>query len=158
VFSTGTVKIDLWDMNGNSLKGKSLIDAQNLGPGATIRGDFQVVNIGSANMYYKLYFDDVSGGLADVLDVTITKYVDGAENLSDIDESQIVYSTSKLSEMEEGDTSIINEALKRGGSQGYTVWFHFPEEAKNPAQNLSVSFSFNAEAVQKRNYDGSEFS
>ena len=44
----------------------------------TVNKDFTLSNTGTADVYYKLYFRDVSGELADVLEVTLT---DGSDVL-----------------------------------------------------------------------------
>lgn len=72
-FTTGTVAIDL---NG----GKPILteDEYLFEPGMTVNKDFTLSNTGTADVYYKLYFRDVSGELADVLEVTLT---DGSDVL-----------------------------------------------------------------------------
>ena len=66
LFHTGTVKINLND-------GKSVIDEHEFlfEPGMTVKKDFFIENQSTWDVYYKLYFDNVGGGLADVLQITV---------------------------------------------------------------------------------------
>ena len=73
VFHTGTVKINLNDGAPVIREEEFLFEA-----GMTVKKDFFIENDSSCEVYYKLYFDQVSGGLADVLDITIR---DGAQAL-----------------------------------------------------------------------------
>ena len=63
---TGTVEINLND-------GKPVIEEHEFifEPGMTVAKDFFIENRSTWEVYFKLYFDEVSGGLADVLQVTV---------------------------------------------------------------------------------------
>ena len=64
LFRTGSVKINLND-------GKPVIEEHEFlfEPGMTGKKDFFIENESSCDIYYKLYFDNVDGGLADVLKI-----------------------------------------------------------------------------------------
>ena len=66
LFHTGTVKINLND-------GKPVIEEHEFlfEPGMTVKKDFFIENESTCDVYYKLYFDNVNGGLADVLQITV---------------------------------------------------------------------------------------
>ena len=66
LFHTGEVKINLND-------GKPVIREHELifEPGMTVKKDFFIENDSTWDVYYRLYLDNISGGLADVLTVTI---------------------------------------------------------------------------------------
>jgi len=66
IFHTGEVKINLND-------GKPVIQEHEFlfEPGMTVVKDFFVENESTWDVYYRLYLDNVSGGLADVLTITV---------------------------------------------------------------------------------------
>mgnify|MGYP002597958708 CR=1 FL=1 len=66
LFQTGTVKINLND-------GRPVIEEHEFlfEPGMTVEKKFFLENQSSWDVYYRLYLDNVEGGLADVLDVAI---------------------------------------------------------------------------------------
>ena len=65
-FKTGMISIDL---NG----GKPVIEEHEylFEPGMTVEKPFYIQNQSTWAVYYKIYFDHVEGGLADVLEITI---------------------------------------------------------------------------------------
>lgn len=66
LFHTGRIKINLND-------GKPVIEEHEFlfGPGMTVKKDFFIENRSTIDVWYKLYFDDIEGGLADVLDISV---------------------------------------------------------------------------------------
>ena len=133
LFHTGTVKINLND-------GKSVIEEHEFlfEPGMTVKKDFFIENQSTWDVYYKLYFDNVAGGLADVLQITVkdgekTLYKGTAENLK------------------RNAVAAAVDVLKIKERRELTVYFHFPEEAGNSAQNLTLTFDMCADAVQTKN-------
>ena len=68
VFQTGKVQINLND-------GKPVIEEHEFlfEPGMTVKKGFFIQNESTCEVYYKLYFDKVTGGLANVLEITIQK-------------------------------------------------------------------------------------
>ena len=66
IFHTGEVKINLNN-------GKPVIQEHEFlfEPGMTVVKDFFVENESTWDVYYRLYLDNVSGGLADVLTITV---------------------------------------------------------------------------------------
>lgn len=133
LFHTGIVKINLND-------GKPVIEEHEFlfEPGMTVKKDFFIENESTWDVYYKLYFDDVEGGLADVLDVSIRH-------------GNTVLFEGKASELTRANVGAANDVLKLNERRELTVCFHFPEEAGNEAQNLYLTFSMNADAVQTKN-------
>lgn len=137
VFHTGTVKINLNDGAPVIREEEFLFD-----PGMTVKKDFFIENDSSCEVYYKLYFDQVSGGLADVLDITIR---DGAQTL---------YSGTARELMQTGAAELPLAVRQR---KALTICFHFPEERGNEAQNLDLSFTLCAAARQVKNNPGRQF-
>ena len=66
MFHTGIVKINLND-------GKPIIEEHELlfEPGITVKKDFFIENQSTYDVYYKLYFGDIDGLLADVLEFSL---------------------------------------------------------------------------------------
>ena len=133
LFHTGIVKINLND-------GKPVIEEHEFlfEPGMTVKKDFFIENQSTWDVYYKLYFTDVEGGLADVLDITVK------------DGEKILYS-GKASDLTKESVGAANDVLKLNERRNLTVYFHFPEEAGNSTQNLVLTFSMSADAVQTKN-------
>ncbi len=133
LFQTGEIKINLND-------GKPVITEREylFEPGMTVEKNFFIENQGTWDVYYKLYFDNVEGGLADVLDVEIR-------------DGDTVLLGGKISELTKEQVGAADDILKLKERRELTVSFHFPEEAGNSTQNLYLSFDFKADAVQTKN-------
>lgn len=132
-FHTGTVKINLND-------GKPVIEEHEFlfEPGMTVKKDFFIENQSTWDVYYKLYFTDVDGGLADVLDITVK------------DGDKILYQ-GLAGDLIKEKVGAADDILKLNERRNLTVYFYFPEEAGNSAQNLVLTFSMKADAVQTKN-------
>ena len=133
LFHTGEVKINLND-------GKPVIREHEFlfEPGMTVKKDFFIENNSTWDVYYRLYLDNVSGGLADVLTVTVK---DGDKTL---------YSGT-ANELTKQNVVAADDTLKIGEKRSLTVLFHYPEEAGNNTQNLDLTFTLCAEATQTKN-------
>ncbi len=133
LFHTGIVKINLND-------GKPVIEEHEFlfEPGMTVKKDFFIENQSTWDVYYKLYFTDIEGGLANVLDVTVK------------DGEKVLYS-GKAADLTKENVGAANDVLKLNERRNLTVYFHFPEESGNEAQNLVLTFSMSADAVQTKN-------
>jgi hypothetical protein len=139
LFQTGTVKINL--NNGNPVieEHEFLFE-----PGMTVQKSFFVENQSSCDVYYKVYFDHIEGGLADVLEITVK------------DGSNVLYSGT-AAEFTRKNVGAAEEVLKLNERRDLTIQFHFPENAGNSAQNLMLSFDMCADAVQTKNNPEKEF-
>lgn len=133
LFHTGAVSINLND-------GKPVIEEHEylFEPGMTVVKDFFLENHSSWDVYYKIYFENLEGGLADVLTVEIKN------------EDQVLFS-GKISDLTRENVSAADDVLTLGERRDLQIWFHFPEEAGNKAQGLELSFDLSAEAVQTKN-------
>ena len=133
LFHTGTVKINLND-------GKPVIEEHEFlfEPGMTVKKDFFIENQSTWDVYYKLYFDNVGGGLADVLQITVK---DGDRTLYQ----------GTAAELNRTEVTVADDALKIKERRELTVYFYFPEEAGNSTQNLTMTFDLCADAVQTKN-------
>lgn len=133
LFHTGTVKINLND-------GKPVIEEHEFlfEPGMTVKKDFFIENQSTWDVYYKLYLDNVDGGLADVLEITVK------------DKDKVLYHGT-AAELNRADVAAADDILKINERRELSVYFHFPEEAGNSAQNLMLTFDMCADAVQTKN-------
>ena len=133
LFHTGSVKVNLND-------GKPVIEEHEFlfEPGMTVKKDFFIENQSTWDIYYKLYFNNVSGGLADVLQITVK------------DEERTLYQGT-AAELNRGTVGAADDILRLNERRKLTVYFHFPEEAGNSAQNLTLTFDMCADAVQTKN-------
>lgn len=133
LFHTGAVKINLND-------GEPVIREQEFlfEPGMTVEKDFFIENESTCDVYYRIYLDNVSGGLADVLEITVK------------DGDKTIYSGT-ANELTKKNTVAANDTLKIGQKRNLTVYFHFPEDKGNEAQGLDLTFTMCAEATQTKN-------
>ena len=133
LFHTGLVKINLND-------GKPVIEEHEFlfEPGMTVKKDFFIENQSTADVYYKLCFDNVEGGLADVLEITVA---DGDRTLYQ----------GTAAELNREAVGAADDILRLKERRELTVYFHFPEGAGNSAQNLTLTFDIFADAVQTKN-------
>lgn len=133
LFHTGNVKINLND-------GKPVIEEYEFcfEPGMTVKKDFFIENQSTVDVYYKLYFYDIDGGLADVLQVTIT-------------DNEKILCSGKMSELTKANTNAVDDILKINERRELSIYFNFPAEVGNEAQNMFLAFSLNADAVQTKN-------
>ena len=133
LFHTGKVKINLND-------GKPVIREHEFifEPGMTVKKDFFIENDSSWDVYYRIYLENVSGGLADVLEITVK------------DGDRAMYSGT-ASELTQQNVTAADDTLKIGQKRNLTVYFHFPEDKGNETQNLDLTFTMCAEATQTKN-------
>ena len=142
-FQTGTVELNLND-------GKSIIQEDFFEPGATLKKDFVLRNESSDSVYYKLYFDHVSGGLADIIQVTITERVADGTRLEQVSPEQILYS-GIAAQLTRAKVAAADDNLEIGETKDFSIFFRFPSGAGNSAQDLTLAFDLCADAVQTRN-------
>ncbi len=132
-FHTGEVQINLND-------GEPIIREYELlfEPGMTVERSFFIENESTADVYYRIFLDNVSGGLAEVLLVTIK------------DGDKVLYAGT-AEDMSRENTKAADDILKFGQRRDLTVLFRFPPDKGNEAQGLDLSFTICAEATQTQN-------
>lgn len=139
MFQTGEVKININDglpvINGNEF----LFE-----PGMTVEKDFFVKNEGDCDVYFKVYFDNVDGELADILNV---KVVDGDSILFD-------GTPKKFTKL---NTAVAENVLKQNENRNLKIFFHYPKSSVNSNQDCELSFNLCAKAVQAKNNANKEF-
>ena len=133
LFQTGTVKINLND-------GRPVIEEHEFlfEPGMTVEKKFFLENQSSWDVYYRLYLDNVEGGLADVLDVSIC------------DGETVLYS-GKAIDLTKEKVGAADDILRLHERRELKVCFHYPKSAGNKTQSLYLSFTMSADAVQTKN-------
>lgn len=132
-FRTGNIEINLND-------GLPVIEEHEFifEPGMTVTKSFFIENLSTWDVYYKIYFDDVGGGLADILLITIS---DG--------EKPLFHGTA--AELSKKNVNAADDVLMMKEKRDLTISFHYPEEAGNATQSCALSFNLCAEAVQTKN-------
>ena len=139
LFHTGKVKINLND-------GKPVIREHEFifEPGMTVKKDFFIENDSTWDVYYRIYLENVSGGLKDVLEITVK------------DGDRALYSGT-ASELTQQNVTAADDTLKIGQKRNLTVYFHFPEDKGNETQNRDLTFTMCAEATQTKKNPNRQF-
>jgi len=107
-------------------------------PGMTVEKDFFIENEGTIDAYYRLYFDNVEGAVADVLEITVKE----AEN--------VLY-VGKAAEMTRENACMSENALGSGEKVWLTAVFYYPEGEGNDTQKQFMTFDICTDAVQTKN-------
>lgn len=133
LFHTGEININL--NNGNPIirEHEFLFE-----PGMTVKKEFFIENNSTWDVYYRIYFDNVSGGLADVLEISVK------------DGDRVLYSGT-ANELTRQNVIAADDTLRIGQRKNLTAYFRFPEENGNDTQSLDLTFTMCAEATQTRN-------
>ncbi|MBQ3611542.1 MAG: hypothetical protein IJA01_04660 [Firmicutes bacterium] len=140
-YQTGGIAIDL---NG----GEPVIteDEFLFEPGMTVEKEFYIQNNSTWDVYYKLWFTNVSGSLADALEVTV-KDADGN-----------ILGQGVLSQLTPDNVPLVNDdTLAIDQKKTMKIIFHFPEEKGNIYQGDRTEFQLNAISVQTKNNPDKEY-
>lgn len=133
IFQNATVQIEL---NG----GRPVFDGSdmNVEPGAALKRDFTIQNTGTADVYYRLYLENVEGALQKALRFEV---YDGERQLF-----------SGTADEWNSQTPCVGDApLLVGETRTLTMLIKMEETAGNAFQNASIAFDITADAVQVRN-------
>ena len=143
-FSTGVIDIDI---SGSGVD-KRIINGEAIAPGMTITKTFTITNNSTDDVYYKLYFENISGGLKDLIEVTIK---DGTTALPG-------YEKRILSTLTEKNVQAVNVPIPKSNAadadahqKTLTISFYLPSDVEKGAYTLDLSFDFSVRAVQSRN-------
>lgn len=139
LLSTGNIDIDL---NG----GKPVIEEHEFifEPGMTVTKDFYIENKSTWDVYYKIYFDDISGGLSDVLEVRI------------LNGDKVLFE-GKPSKLTRQKVASAEDILGIKEKRNLKIEFNYPEESGNSTQDSTLAFTLCADAVQTKNNHNKEF-
>lgn len=141
IFSTGKIKLNLNDSKPVITENEYLFE-----PGMTVNKPFFLKNEG-ADCWYRLYFNNVSGSLASVLEVTVS-------------DGETVLFSGKMSDLTQSSADWLGILPAVGATGSYrtlTITFHFPEDAGNAAQGGTLQFDLCADGTQVRNNPGQSF-
>ncbi len=132
-FEMGEVKIELND-------GKTIFDSVdlNIEPGYSVKEDFTVENQGTADVYYRLYLENVTGALYDALTFEI------------YDGETLLYSGDAQALTKE-NPCISQTALTAGETKTLTAVVKMKEGAGNAYQTGKINFDVTVDAVQAKN-------
>lgn len=125
--------------------GKPVVDVTDMvyEPGGTYQSEFPIANLGTFDVWYRVYFTDVEGVLKDYITVTI-KEADGT-----------VLCKGTMGEL--GSDKVAVSSLAAGEKKTLTIEFYFSSEAGNAAQGQTLSFNITANATQKQNNPDKDF-
>ena len=139
LFQTGTVKIEL---NG----GKTVFDCSdmNIEPGHTFVRDFTVENKGTAEVYVRLYLENIQGDLQEALSFSI------------YDGDKLMFSGSADKWTRESPC-ISDTPLAAGETRTLTAVVKMDETAGNAYQSGGITFDMTADAVQSKNNPDKSF-
>ena len=132
MFQTGYVSINLNDQKPIIEENEFVFE-----PGMTVKKDFFIKNTGSCSVYYKLYFENVKGDLADKILISISSG------------DKVLYSGTAR-ELNENILAA-DDILEINERRELTVKFTFPEDVGNEAMAQNLSFDLHAKAVQTKN-------
>ena len=104
----------------------------------TVEKEFFVQNNSTVDVYYKLYFENVEGELAEFLEITVK---DADNELFSGKAADFVKDKAKA------DEAVLGAAEKRV----LTISFHMPDDVENDAMGKALSFTMGASAVQAKN-------
>lgn len=132
-FQTGNIDINLND-------GKPVITEHEFifEPGMTVTKEFFIESRSTWDVFYKIYFDDVQGGLANILKIEIR------------DDDKILFAGT-AGELSENNVKAADDVLRMNEKRNLTISFHYPKEKGNETQDLTLAFKLCAEAVQTKN-------
>ena len=133
LFHTGEIKINLNDGEPVISENEFLFE-----PGMTVKKDFFIENQSTWDVYYRLYLDNVSGELADVVQISIK------------DGDKILYSGT-ANELTKQNIVAADDILGIGQRRDLELVFHYPEDSGNDTQSRDLTFTVCADATQTKN-------
>lgn len=138
-FVTGDVALNLNDGAAVINSDDPNEDFRLFEPGMTVVKDFFVENMSTDSVYYRFYLDNVTGYLADIIEITIK------------DGDRVICSgtANSLNRHDVPSAGI----LALGERKDLTITFHYPDQYGNETAGASLTFDFYAEAVQTRHND-----
>lgn len=122
------------DLNG----GEPVIEVRDVPymPGMAVENPFYIENDGSQAVYYRFYLDNVSGELADLVEVAV------------LNGNTVLYE-GKAKELSRDNVSAADDILLSGDRRYLSVRFRFPEDANfSEGESINLEFDFCADAVR----------
>jgi len=112
-------------------------------PGATYQSEFPISNLGTFDVWYRVYFTEVDGELKDDIKVTIRE------------EDGTVLCSGTMSELSVENVEV--GTLAAGEEKMLHIEFYFSSDADNSAKGQTVCFNITADATQKQNNPQMDF-
>ena len=157
IFKTGMISIKLGGINNGEEyyfddSHKLITENEFLfEPGITVEKKFFIENVAGNkgwDVYYKIYFDNIEGELANEIEVCLK------------DEYENVYFNGKAKDFVKNNVITAEKALSvvdNYNKHYYIISFHYPEECGNVGQGKILEFDLCAKAVQTKNNPNREF-
>ena len=146
IFTTAKFDIELYNAD-DVLEGTVISEGDvRIEPGATFKKEFSIVSKCSVDAYFRVYFDKVSGALADSVEMKIT---DDADN--------VIYDWSVISDMLKKDAVAADRIIEPLERVKLYIWVRMPETIGNEAMTEELCFDICVDAVQHRNNENAEF-
>ena len=157
VFKTGFINIKLGGINGDKeyyFDDDHKLISENeylFEPGITVEKKFFIENVAGNkgyDVYYKIYFDNIKGELADQIDICLKDDLDNVlynGKASDFTKNNVISPDRALS------------VLDKQNKHYFSICFHYPEECGNVGQGKILEFDLCARAVQTKNNPNREF-
>lgn len=137
-FETGSVGIKLEDVDE--------LDVRNWEPGAMLRQRLTVHNVSGIDVYYKMYFESVTGGLAGVTHIKVSEEQSGF----------VLYEGSAADFLADNSALGIG-TLAPNEQRRIVIEYVFEKDAANDVMGYDLSIVIGAKAVQVRNNPEKEF-
>lgn len=150
-FSTGAVKINLIYEKENE-EGAIISGSELFEPGKTITRTIKIENAGTAAAYYRMYFKNVNGELADTVKVLIKETGNNGVVLCD----GTMLSLVKDDKGQVNGAAVKTSTLAIGQTRDIEISFIFPAEVSIGAGSV-LTFEIGADAVQSENNTNKEF-
>ena len=139
LFHTGNVRLNLNDGKPVIQNSECLFE-----PGKTVEKEFTLENLSTCAVWYKFYFEQVSGAMAEQIFVQIK-------------DGDVVVLEGKMADLTDEKTSACQASLEVLEKKTFTICFHFIKESGNELQGALLQFNFGAKAVQVRNNPDKNF-
>ena len=125
--------------------GNPVVDVTNMvyEPGGTYTSEFPIANLGTFDVWYRVYLTGVTGELQDDILVTIKE------------KDETVLCKGMMNQLT-ADKAMTG-SLAAGEEKTLTIEFYFSPDADNSAQGQTVSFNITADATQKKNNPDKDF-
>ncbi|RDB57122.1 hypothetical protein C1879_07780 [Paraeggerthella hongkongensis] len=140
VFETGSVAVQLNDGHPVFPEGSVSLE-----PGSTVVREFSVGNTGTADVFYRIYLENLQGGLASALDVRVFRG------------ETMLYQGSALG-LEQRDACVSDKVLAPGQTDVLRIEVRMADGSGNGYQGEDVSFDLCAQVVQTKNNEGRDLS
>ena len=149
VFTTARFDIEIYNADGVS-EGAIITEADGylFAPGVEASKPFILKNNGTADAYFRLYFDFGDD------DSTLSKHIKVKFTEAD---GKTVYDWKPMCDIVKKNTVASSLVLKAGEELNLLIWFYMEEDVGREAMDLKLTFDLCADAIQTKNNDGKIF-